>query len=115
MCALSVGMMLGVTVATLSAGASAGEARRPGPICRTPSVLDEMAREVRLQDHYARIEPRLVDEYPGVAPNTVLCGVAVHTLRYDDPYGRDWPLWICMAHQFRVRAVLSGYVVTFLR
>ena len=85
-----------------------------GPICRAPSVLDVMAREVRKRDFYARIEPRLIDEVPDTAPNTVWCGVTVWTLSYDARTADGLPLGRCEQHAFRVQALLNGFVVRYL-
>ncbi len=87
----------------------------PGPICRVPSVIDVMTRELRRRDPYVRIEPGLIAEYPSVAPNIVLCGVLAQTLRYDASRSDRIPVRYSALHQFTVRAVLDGYVVRFER
>ncbi|HEX3404886.1 MAG TPA: hypothetical protein VHT74_31625 [Acetobacteraceae bacterium] len=84
-------------------------------ICRAQSVLDVMAREIHKRDYYARIEPRLVDEVPEAAQNTVWCGVVVWSLRYDARFAVGVPLGLCEQHAFRVRALSNGYVVRYLR
>jgi hypothetical protein len=85
------------------------------PICRAPSVLELMEREVRRRDHYARIEPRLVDEVPDVKRNVVLCGVPVWTLSYDARRAVGVAFGRCESHEFRVQALLNGFVVVYLR
>lgn len=85
-----------------------------GPICRVPSVLDVMAREVHKRDYYARIVPRLINEVPDTAPNTVWCGVTVWTLSYDARIADGHPLGRCEQHAFRVQALLNGFVVSYL-
>jgi hypothetical protein len=92
--------------------ASAGEDR---PICRVLSVLDVMAREVRTRDYYARIEPRLVDEFPSSTPNTVLCGVTVWTVSYDAYRADGMPIGRCENYVFSVQALSQGFLVRYLR
>lgn len=89
--------------------AGAGER---GPICRVPSVVDVMRHELRRRDPYVRIRPRLIAEFPSFAPNVVLCRVAAETLRYDASRSDGVPLRYTTLQEFRVRAVLNGYVVT---
>jgi hypothetical protein len=86
-----------------------------GSICRAPSVIDVMTRELRRRDPYMRIEPRLVAEYPSVVPNIVLCAVLGQTLRYDAARNDGVPVRYSALHEFTVRAVLDGYVVRFDR
>jgi hypothetical protein len=92
--------------------ASAGE---HGAICRVPSVVDVMTREMHKRDYYARIEPRLIDEVPDRGRNTVWCGVTVWTLSYDARIADGLPLGRCEQHAFRVQAVSNGFVVRYLR
>ncbi|MGC1408975.1 MAG: hypothetical protein WA864_08560 [Acetobacteraceae bacterium] len=92
--------------------ASAGEDR---PICRVLSVLDVMAREVQVRDYYARIEPRLVDEFPSSTPNTVLCGVTVWTVSYDASRADGMPIGRCENYLFSVQALSQGFLVRYLR
>ncbi len=87
----------------------------PEPICRAPSVLDVMARELHKRDHYAQIEPRLIAEVPDATQNTVLCGVAVSTIIYDARIAFGTPFGRCEQHAFRVRALQNGFVVRYLR
>jgi hypothetical protein len=92
--------------------ANAGE---PTPICRVPSVLEVMAREVHRRDYYARIDRRLVDEFPDTPPNTVWCGVTVSTLSYGVYFADGRPLWRCEQYAFSVRALEIGFVVRYIR
>jgi hypothetical protein len=87
----------------------------PGPICRAPSVIDVMTRELRRRDPYVRVDRRLIAEYPSAAPDVVLCGVLAQTLRYDASRNDGLPVRYSALHEFRVRAVLDGYVVNFER
>jgi hypothetical protein len=91
--------------------ASAGDR----PICRVLSVLDVMAREVRTRDYYARIEPRLVDEFPSSTPNTVLCGVTVWTVSYDAYRADGIPIGRCENYVFSVQVLSGGFLVRYLR
>jgi hypothetical protein len=92
--------------------AIAGQGR---PICRVLSVLDVMAREVQTRDYYARIEPRLVDEFPSSTPNTVLCGVTVWTVSYDAYRADGIPIGRCENYVFSVQALSRGFLVRYLR
>jgi hypothetical protein len=85
------------------------------PICRTPSVLELMGREVRKRDHYAHIEPYLVAEVPDSAPNVVLCGAPFWTLSYDARRGVGVAFLCYEQHEFRVHALSNGFVVQYLR
>lgn len=102
-----------VTMMVVACGpALAGDAPM---MCRAPSVLDLMARDLRLRDSYARIAPRLTEEFPSPMANTVQCGVSVVTLRYDPPLAGNIPLGHCESHFFQVRAVANGFIVRYLR
>ena len=85
-----------------------------GPICRVRSVVDVMAREIRRHDHYARVEKQQISEYPAVTPNVVLCAVPAWTLRYDAWRNGNLPLVYPERYEFRVQALLGGYVVKLL-
>jgi hypothetical protein len=108
----SVFLILMMFIVAPAPRASAGER---GPVCRVPSVVDVMTREIRKRDYYARIEPRLIEEIPESARNTVWCGVTVWTLSYDARIGDGLPLGRCEQHAFRVQAVSNGFVVRYLR
>ena len=104
--------MLALTLALAPwSRASAGV---PELICRVPSVLDVMAREVHKRDYYGRIEPRLIDQFPYAAPNTVLCGVTVWTLSYDAHRADGIPIGRCEQYGFSVQALSNGFVVRYL-
>jgi hypothetical protein len=105
-------LAVAIIVATSCAPAWAGEAPM---ICRAPSVLDLMARDLRQHDYYARIDPRLTEEFSGPVADSVQCSVAVVTLRYDPPLAGNVPLGHCESHVFQVRAVANGFVVRYLR
>ena len=92
--------------------ASAGELRA---ICLAPSVVDEMARQIRQRDYYAHIEPGLIDEFPEASTNTVQCAVTVWTLTYDARRADGVPLGRCETHAFSVQALSNGYLVRYLR
>jgi hypothetical protein len=85
------------------------------PICRVPSVVDIMAHEMRRYDHYARIEARFIEQFPAGTPNIVLCGVWVQTLYYDARRFDNLPVKYAELHEFRVQALVDGYVVKLLR
>jgi hypothetical protein len=85
------------------------------PICRVPSVVDVMAREVHKRDYYGRIEPDLIDQFPYAAPNTVLCGVPVWTLSYDAHLADGIPLGRFEQYGFTVQALSNGFLVRYLR
>ncbi len=108
----AVSLLLLLLFAGFAPHARAG---KPGPICREPSVIDVMTRELRRRDPYVRVERRLIAEYPSVTPDVVLCGVLAQTLRYDASRSDGVPLRYSALHEFRVRAVLDGYVVEFER
>ncbi len=40
------------------AAAQPASARERGPVCREPSVVDEMARQIRLNNYYSFVNPR---------------------------------------------------------
>lgn len=90
-------------------------AGQPGPVCRVGSVIDVMTRELRRRDPYVRIRPQWIMEYPSTRPDVVLCGVTAQTWRYDASRSATVPLSYIVRHGFRVRAVLDGYVVTFVQ
>jgi hypothetical protein len=106
----AVSLLMTLLFAGLATHARAGE---PGPICRIPSVIDVMTHELRRRDPYVRIIPHWIAEYPSPTPNVVLCGVAALTWRYDASRNGGVPLRYSTLHEFSVRAVLDGYVVTF--
>ena len=86
-----------------------------GPVCREPSVVDEMTREVRTRDYYTSVDPRLVTEQPTADPRVVHCNVCVQLAPYDTMRFGDHPIQQCVAHGFEVRIVPAGFVVRDLR
>src|SRR5580700_11771588 len=75
-----IALLVTVLVLAPVARARAGETHT---ICGAPSVIDLMSRELRKRDYYARIDPRLTEEFPESAGNTVVCGVGVRTLTHN--------------------------------
>jgi hypothetical protein len=102
-------------MATFGADGHRADAGWKEPICRVPSVVDVMAHEMRRHDHYARIEAQFIQQYPAETPNIVLCGVWVQTLYYDARQFDGLPLMYTELHEFRVQALVDGYVVKLLR
>jgi hypothetical protein len=86
-----------------------------GPVCRETSVVDEMTREVRDQNYYGNVDPKLVTETPTGNPNVVLCQVCVQSAPYDTTRFGDQTIRQCLAHGFEVRILRSGFVVRDLR
>ena len=92
------------------AAARAGEAA-PGPVCHLPAVLDVMTESLRLNRHYARIDPRSISETPTVDPRVVRCDVCVNFLLYDTVHLGEVPAARCEGQVFAVRILRNGYVV----
>jgi hypothetical protein len=86
-----------------------------GPVCREPSVVDEMTREVRDHDYYSKVNPSLVTETPTADPNLVLCQVCVQSAPYDTLRFGDQPIRRCLAHAFEVHILPHGFVVHDLK
>jgi hypothetical protein len=86
-----------------------------GPVCREPSVVDEIQREVRMRDYYTHIDPRLVTETPSGDPLVVRCQVCVQAAPYDTTRFGDHPIEQCVPRGFEVRILTSGFVVRDLR
>ncbi len=91
------------------------QAGEPRSICRNPSVLAFIGLELQKLDHYARINPCRVEEYPSTAEDTVQCGIAVRTVTYNAALQAGVPLGRCERHVLRVRALPNGFVVDYLR
>jgi hypothetical protein len=85
-----------------------------GPVCREPSVVGEMMLQIRARDYYAKVNPALVIEQPGAAPNVVLCRVSVLSALYDMPRFGDLPVRQYKLQDFEVRILLDGFVVRAL-
>jgi hypothetical protein len=110
-------MMGRFTAATLllllgTAPALAGER---GPVCREPSVVDEMTREVRADNYDADVDPRLVTEQPTGNARVVRCDVCVLLAPYDTIRFGDWPVARCLARGFDVLTLTNGFVVQAVR
>jgi hypothetical protein len=90
-----VKMLLGLMALASIGGTQRAPAWERGPVCREPSVVDEITREIRAQAYYSQVDPALITEQPTVAPNVVRCQVCVH--------------------DFEIRIVQAGFVVRDLR
>jgi hypothetical protein len=86
-----------------------------GPVCREPSVVDEMTREIRDHNYYSRVNPRLVTETPTAAANLVRCQVCVQSAPYDTIRFGDQPIRQCLYHGFDVQILSNGFVVRDLK
>ncbi|HEX2942029.1 MAG TPA: hypothetical protein VHO91_13355 [Rhodopila sp.] len=86
-------------------------AHEQGPVCRIPTVVDEMARQIRNGNHYAQVDPQLVTEQLTATPNLVRCQVCVLNTPYDMPRFGPQPIRRCIARNFEVRILQAGYVV----
>jgi hypothetical protein len=100
--------VLVLLAACATGSAKAGER---GPVCREPSVVDLMAREIRDHDYYTRVDPRLITETPTAETNHVLCQVCVLSAPYDTIRFGDQPTRQCLAHGFDVLILRNGFVV----
>ena len=96
-----------------AAGPAIGGER--GPVCREPSVVDEMTREIRDHDYYSRVNPRLVTETPTAQANLVRCQVCVQSAPYDTIRFDDRPIRQCLAHGFDVQILQNGFIVRDLK
>jgi hypothetical protein len=82
-----------------------------GPVCREPSLVDEITPQVRDQDYYGEVDARLVTETTTSQPNTVRCQVCVLSAPYAmTPLG-DRPIKQCLRHDFEIRILSGGFVV----
>ena len=52
-------MLALMVVAAISMPVARAHASAPPPVCQLPTVIDVMARELRLNPHYTRIDPRV--------------------------------------------------------
>jgi hypothetical protein len=95
-----------------AAPAMAGE---PGPVCREPSVVDEMTLQVRDHNYYGHVDPQLVTETPTRDRHVVDCQVCVQSAPYDTIRFGDQPIRQCLPHWFEVRILPNGFVVHDLR
>jgi hypothetical protein len=85
-----------------------------GPVCREPSVVDEMAREIKSAYYYTHVDPRLVTEQPTADPRIVHCQVCVQATPYDMLRFRDRPIQQCTRRDFDVQILSNGFVVQHL-
>jgi len=86
-----------------------------GPVCREPSVVDEMTREVRVWHYYGSVDPELIIEQPTADPRVIRCQVVVRSEPYDMRQFGDHPMDQCLAFGFEVRILPAGFVVRDLR
>jgi hypothetical protein len=82
-----------------------------GPVCREPSVVDEIALEVGAENYYGNIDPRLVTERPTADPLVVRCDVCVLSAPYDTIRFGDRPIAHCVYRGFAVKILTGGFVV----
>ena len=85
-----------------------------GPVCREPSVVDEITREVRASNYYANVDPRLVTEQPTADPLILHCDVCVLLAPYNTVRFGDRPISSCVARGFEVLTLTNGFVVRAL-
>ena len=84
-------------------------------VCRQPSVIDEIRREVRDHDYYSKIDPRLVTETPTATPDVVMCQVCVLSAPFNVTRFGEQPIKQCLEHGFEVRILRGGFVVRDLQ
>lgn len=104
--------LLALLISTAATSAMAGER---GPVCREPNVVDEMTRQIRARNYYTIVNPKLVIEQPTADPRLVRCEVCVQSAPYDTIRFGDHPVAQCLAHDFEVTILPSGFVVRDLR
>jgi hypothetical protein len=83
-----------------------------GPVCREPTVVDEMTREIRADNYYADVDPRLITEQPTLDPRVIRCGVCVLYAPYNTVRFGDYPIARCVARGFDVLTLSNGFVVS---
>jgi hypothetical protein len=105
-------LLLLATTPALISPVLAGER---GPVCRLPSVVEEMTRQIRAQNYYARTDPRLITEQPTADPRFVRCDVCVLAAPYDTVRFGDRPIPYCAASAFEILILTNGFVVRALR
>ena len=93
----------------------AGAAHAQGPVCLERSVVEEISREIRLRDYYARVDPQLVAEFPTGDPAIVVCQVCVLLAPYDSSRLGTNPIGRCQPRNFDVRIVTNGFIVSHRR
>jgi hypothetical protein len=103
-----LGLMVVLSLLAATAPAMAGNR---GPVCREPSVVDEMTRQIRDRDYYSKVDPRLVTETPTDTPNLVRCQVCVQSAPYAMTGLGERPIRQCLEHGFDVQILRDGFVV----
>jgi hypothetical protein len=98
-----------ILVLLFSTGAALAGDR--GLVCRVPTVVDEMTREIRDHNYYSRFDPAFVTESPTADPNIVRCHVCVLSALYDTRRFRNQPIRPCLPHGFEVLILSGGFVV----
>ena len=111
---VAVVMLLSFGLWSFSGGTLARAGER-GPVCREPSVVDEMTREVRDHNYYSRVDPKLVTETPTPDPNLVRCQVCVQFAPYNTTRFGEQPVGRCVEHGFEIQILRSGFVVRDLK
>lgn len=99
-----------IILVSLATGVPAMATER-GPVCRQPSVVDEMTRAVRDHNYYAKVDPGLVTETPTTDPGVVRCQLCVEIAPYNMTRFGDQPIRQCLPHGFEVRILRDGFVV----
>ena len=101
-----------VWLVALSLGAgSPARADGRGPVCREPTVIDEITLEVRARNYYGDVDPRLVTEQPTSDPRVVRCQVCVLSEPYNNTLFGKHSVDRCVARGFEVKILASGFVV----
>ena len=105
--------LMAVTMAMLVAAGSAVPvvALERGPVCREPTVIEEMAREVRSRSYYSVVDHTLVTEQPTADPLVVRCQVCVQLAPFDTLRFANHPIEQCLPHGFDVQILPTGFVV----
>ena len=86
-----------------------------GPVCREPSVVDEITREVIARNYYASVDPDLVTEQWTPDPLVVRCQVCVQSAPYNDLRIGDRIVPLCRPHDFEIQIHPRGFVVRDLQ
>ncbi|MBV8505666.1 MAG: hypothetical protein JOZ58_16710 [Acetobacteraceae bacterium] len=100
-----------LAVLTALGAARPAAAWERGPVCREPTVVDEMTREIRERNYYAWVDPGLVTEQATPVANVVSCQVCVLAAPWEMTRFGDRPVRQCLVHEFEVRIVPAGFVV----
>src|SRR5438128_2624316 len=83
----------------------------PGPICRLPTVVEVMTRELRTRAAYVWLDPAVIEEAPTPNARVVRCGVCSITAFYDTALYGAQPVGRCEPHTFTVESLRNGYIV----